>query len=121
MESGRTRSGTLRLSLAGFTVSDRPSMRQKWLDVVATIRLAECEHDTCMFIAAPRPVGFTAQPTGCEHETGLPPWFACDRQADGRQSAASDGGRAAVRQSRGHRSGTDDLRVRRSRILGTGA
>jgi hypothetical protein len=69
-------------------------MRQKWFDVVAAISLAACEHGTCMFIPAPQPVGFTAQPTECEHETGLPPWFACDRQADGGQSAASNGSRA---------------------------
>ena len=46
-------------------------MRQKWLDVVAAIRLAACEHGACMFVPAPQPVGFTAQATGCEHETGL--------------------------------------------------
>jgi hypothetical protein len=46
-------------------------MRQKWFDVVAAISLAACEHGACMFIPAPQPVGCTAQPTGCEHETGL--------------------------------------------------
>lgn len=46
-------------------------MRQKWLDVVAAIRLAACEHGAGMFFPAPQPVGFTAQATGCEHETGL--------------------------------------------------
>ncbi len=38
-------------------------MRQKWLDVVAAISLATCEHGACMFIPAPRPVVLTAQPT----------------------------------------------------------
>jgi len=61
-------------------VPDQPSMRQKWFDVVAAISLAPCERAACMFIAAPRPVGFAARATGREHETGLPPWFACDRQ-----------------------------------------
>ena len=46
-------------------------MRQKWFDVVAAISLAACEHGACMFIPAPQPVGFAAQPTGCGHETGL--------------------------------------------------
>ena len=46
-------------------------MRQKWLDVVAAISLATCKHAASMFVPAPQSVGFTAQPTGCEHETGL--------------------------------------------------
>jgi hypothetical protein len=37
-------------------------MRQKWLDVVATIRLATCGRGTCMFVPAPQPVGFAVEP-----------------------------------------------------------